>query len=163
MKILGIDPGYDKLGVAVVEKLPKEKEKLIYSACLKTNKSDDYFDRLKELGESLEKIIEIYKPEVLSIEKLFFTTNQKTAMRVSEVRGMIIYLAKKNNLKIFEYTPLQVKSTIAGFGRADKAQVIMMVPKLIVLKKEIKEDDEYDAIALALTCLACEPLQKLCI
>ena len=84
-------------------------------------------------------------------------------MRVSEVRGMIIYLAKKNNLKIFEYTPLQVKSTIAGFGRADKAQVIMMVPKLIVLKKEIKEDDEYDAIALALTCLACEPLQKLCI
>ena len=157
MKIIGIDPGYDKLGVAVVEKSAKEKEKLIYSDCLKTNKSDDYFDRLKELGESLEKIIELYKPNILSIEKLFFTTNQKTAMRVSEIRGMILYLATKNNLQIFEYTPLQVKCTIAGHGRADKTQVTMMVNKLIMIKKEIKEDDEYDAIALALTCLACEP------
>ncbi len=158
MKILGIDPGYDKLGIAVVEKVEGEKEKLVYSACIKTTRGAPFNERLMQIAEIVEQTISAHSPAALAIEKLFFTSNQKTAMQVSEVRGLIIYLASKNNLQIFEYTPSQVKSTVAGSGNASKDQIINMVPRLIKINKEIKEDDEYDAIALALTCLACEPL-----
>lgn len=158
LTILGIDPGYDKLGIAVVEKEGGKKENLIYSACIKTARGAPFNERLMQIAEIVEATISAHSPVALAIEKLFFTTNQKTAMQVSEVRGLIIYLATKNNLQIFEYTPSQVKSTIAGSGNASKDQIINMVPRLIKLNEEIKEDDEYDAIALALSGLACEKL-----
>ena len=158
MKILGIDPGYDKLGLAIVEREQNKKENLVYSACIKTSRGAPFNERLMQIAEIVEAMISAHSPTALAIEKLFFTSNQKTAMQVSEVRGLIIYLAAKNNLQIFEYTPSQVKSTVAGSGNASKDQIINMVPRLIKISKEIKEDDEYDAVALALTCLASEKL-----
>ncbi|MES2087945.1 MAG: crossover junction endodeoxyribonuclease RuvC [Patescibacteria group bacterium] len=155
MKILAVDPGYEKMGVAVVEKI-NGKEILIFSECFKTKRSDAVEVRLCNLGKEIEKIIEKYKPKALAIEKLFFADNQKTAMRVSEARGVIIYECTRGDLSIKEYTPLEVKVAVTGYGRSDKAQVKFMVEKLLVVGKKIKEDDEYDAIALGLTYFARE-------
>ncbi len=153
MIILGIDPGYARFGVAVIQKGDKEKERLLFSDCIQTDKNSDFYDRLNELGESLEKIIKQWKPDTLSVENLFLHKNQKTSSRVSEVRGMAIYVATKHKLRIFEYTPLEVKLTIAGFGKADKKQVEEMVKRTISLPTKKRLDDEYDAIAVGLTCL----------
>ena len=110
------------------------------------------------MGEEVEKIIKKYKPEVLAIEKLYFTTNQKTVMGVSEARGAIIYCASHLGLKICEYTPPQIKVAVTGYGKADKSMVMNMVPKLINMNIPTNSDDELDAIAVGLTCLACEKL-----
>ena len=154
MKIIGIDPGYDRLGIAVVEKLPKQKEILLYSSCLQTSYKDDFYKRLKIIGKEVVKVIEKYSPNILAIESLFITKNQKTAMKVSEVKGIIIYEGIKNNMEICEYTPLQIKMAVTGHGKSDKTQIIKMIPLLIKLEKRAWKDDEYDAIAVALTCLA---------
>ena len=158
MKILSIDPGYERVGVAVLEKTSggAGQEKLIYSNCFKTDKGLPFLERLELVGNEVERVIKKYKPEAFAIEKLFFNTNQKTATNVSEVRGALIYIALKNKLKVFEYTPLQIKSAVAGDGHADKTQVIAMVENLIKIKEDIKYDDEYDAIAVGLTCFASE-------
>jgi len=153
MKILSIDPGYERLGVAILEK-EDGKEKLLFSETFQTSAKDKFIDRLYLLGEHLESVIEKYEPKILSIEKLFFNTNQKTATNVSEVRGAIIYLALKNSLKVYEYTPLEIKTAVAGYGRADKKQVVFMIKQLIEIKEEIKYDDEWDAIAVGLTFFA---------
>ena len=155
MKILSIDPGYERLGIAILEKEKKgAKEEYIFSETFKTSPKLDFKERLFLLGRRIEEIIEKYKPEILSIDKLFFNTNQKTATNVAETRGTIIYLAMKNNLKVYEYTPLEIKMAMTGNGRADKKQVIFMVNQLINLDKEIKYDDEFDAIAVGLTFFA---------
>jgi crossover junction endodeoxyribonuclease RuvC len=153
MKILSIDPGYERLGIAILERT-NGVEKCLYSETFRTDKKLIFIERLFLLGVRIEKLIDKYKPEVLSIEKLFFNTNQKTATNVSEVRGAIIFLALKNKMNVYEYTPLEVKVAVAGYGRATKTQVIFMVKQLIKLEKEIKYDDEYDAIALGLTFFA---------
>ena len=98
---------------------------------------------------------------MFAIETLFFTTNQKTVMRVSEARGVILYQAALHNLPIYEYTPLQIKIAISGYGRGDKKQITQMIKQLIVCEKEIKHDDEYDAIAVALTCFASYKNEKI--
>jgi len=155
MIIIGIDPGYERLGIAVLQKEKGEKkERVLYSDCFKTSAKDPFEDRLLFLGNEFERIIKKYKPEILSIETLFFTNNQKTAMKVGEVRGALIYQAKKAKLLLKEFTPLQVKVAVSGYGRGDKKQVTDMVQKLVVIEKEIKHDDEYDAIAIALTAFA---------
>jgi len=141
MKILSIDPGYERLGIAILEK-KENKEEVLFSETFQTSMKDIFTDRLFFLGQRIEQVIDEYSPEVLSIEKLFFNTNQKTAINVSQVIGTIIYLSKKNKMEVFEYTPLQIKSAITGDGRADKKQVIFMVKQLIKIKKEIKHDDE---------------------
>ena len=153
MKILGIDPGYERLGIAVIEK-EKGEETLLYSTCFKTPKTDSFYTRLLALGEKVEEVIQKYDVDILAIETLFLNTNQKTAMRVSEVRGGIILEAAKAGLKIYEYTPLQIKIALTGYGRGTKDQVAFMVQRLLNLKEEKKLDDEYDAIAIALTCSA---------
>lgn len=156
MKILGIDPGYERLGIAVLEKNKGDKkEKVIYSDCFKTSAKIPFVERLYFLGQEVERVIKEYKPEGLAIETLFFQNNQKTAMNVAEVRGMILYVSKRAGLSIQEFTPLQVKAAVAGHGRGDKRAVADMVTKLAVIEKEIKHDDEYDAIAIALTGFAC--------
>lgn len=156
MIILSIDPGYERIGIAIIEKKEKGKDSLVYSSCFKTSAKIPFNKRLNAIGGEINKIIKKYKPEVLSIEKLYFTNNQKTALGVSEARGVIIYCASSNNLKIFEYTPLQIKVAVTGYGRANKSMVMSMVSKLIEINPSIKSDDELDAVAIGLTCLAHE-------
>ncbi|MEK7585675.1 MAG: crossover junction endodeoxyribonuclease RuvC [Patescibacteria group bacterium] len=156
MRVLAIDPGYERLGIAIIERAINRKDTLVYSDCFKTKSSSSFYARLSGIGLELENLIKKYKPEVLAIEKLYLTTNQKTVMNVAEVRGAIIYIATTNNLKIFEYTPPQVKVAVTGYGKASKDMVIKMVSKLIKIDKKTNSDDELDAIAIGLTCLACE-------
>jgi crossover junction endodeoxyribonuclease RuvC len=155
MRILAVDPGYEKMGVAIIEK-ELGKEVLVFSECFKTSRENPPHERLCALGKEIERIIDEFKPKALAIEKLFFTDNQKTAMRVSEARGIIIYEAVRANLSIAEYTPLEIKVAVTSYGRSSKDQVKFMVEKLIKIGKTIKEDDEYDAIALGLTYFARE-------
>lgn len=156
MRILAIDPGFERLGIAIIDQDEKKKLNLVYSNCFKTKKSLDFTERLLLLGLEVERVIQEYKPKVLSVEKLYFTTNQKTAMNVSEARGVILYCAIKNNLQIHEYTPMQIKVAITGYGKSDKSGIAHMVKHLIGVPDEIKSDDEIDAIAIGLTCFACE-------
>jgi len=158
MKVLAIDPGYERLGIAVMEKPPKGKEVLLYSDCFRTSSEDIFEERLLQIGVEVERVIKKYSPDALAIEQLFFNTNQKTAMYVAKVIGAINYISKKNDLLTFEYTPLQIKNAVSGYGRSTKEQVAKMVPQLIDIQKEIELDDEYDAIAIGLTCLASERL-----
>lgn len=158
MRVLSIDPGFERIGIAIIEKTNFQKDILVYSECFKTSAKIPFNQRLKSIGIRVEEIIKKYKPKALAIEKLFFTTNQKTVMGVSEARGVIIYVASKNNLSIYEYTPPQIKVAVTGYGKASKDMVMSMVLKLINIEKDINSDDEIDAIAVGLTCLACEKL-----
>jgi len=153
MRIIGIDPGFERVGIAVLEK-EKNGDVLLYSNCFKTLSSLPFHERLALIGEEIKKIVKKYNPDTLAIETLFFNTNQKTAFLVSEARGVVLYEAVLGNLKIYEYTPLQIKIAITGYGRADKKQINNMVRQLIVLKEDIKSDDEMDAVATAITCSA---------
>lgn len=153
MRILGIDPGYDRLGIAIVEKL-NGKEIVLHSECFNTQSSLPFNERLLLLGIKMEEIYTKYKPDILSIETLFFTTNQKTAMRVAEARGVILYIATKMKMKIFEATPLQIKIATTGYGKANKKDVMKMVKMLVKIDKDKASDDELDAIAIALTGFA---------
>ena len=155
MRVLSVDPGYERLGIAIVEKV-KGTETLVYSDCLQTDKSFPYEERLHQLGEKIEEVIQKFKPEIFASESLFFTKNQKTAIDVAGVRGMLFYISKKYKLTLFEYTPLQIKIAVTGYGKSDKKQVMAMLTRLIKIEKKIKLDDEYDAIAVGLTCLASE-------
>ncbi len=155
MRIIAIDPGLERVGIAILDKERGGKETLVFSECFKTKSSLSLPERLNLIGAHLNETILEYKPEALAIESLFFTTNQKTAMVVSQARGVIIYEGAKNNLPIYEYTPLQIKVAVTGYGKATKTQVNSMVQKLIIISKKIKSDDEIDAVAIGLTCFAC--------
>ncbi|MFA6533157.1 MAG: crossover junction endodeoxyribonuclease RuvC [Patescibacteria group bacterium] len=155
MKILGIDPGYERLGIAVLEKNKNDKrEKVIFSECFKTSAKLEFSERLNLIGEEVKKIIKKYKPEVLAIETLFLNTNQKTVMRVAEARGVVIYEAAQAGLEIFEASPPQIKIATTGYGKSDKAQIIKMVKILVKIDNSKTSDDELDAIAIALTAFA---------
>lgn len=153
--ILGIDPGYDRMGVCILEKTSNSMGEILYSDCIISDRKKDINERIFILGKELEKIIKKYKPSELAIEKLFFTTNQKTVMGVSEARGAVIFLAQNLDLKVFEYTPLQIKLALTGYGKADKDQVYFMLNKILKMpeNKAKKLDDEYDALAVAYTHL----------
>ncbi len=159
MNILAIDPGYERIGIAVIEKTNKNKDVLVYSSCFKTSEKIPFHERLTLIGTEVERVIKKYKPIALAIEKLYFTTNQKTVMGVSEARGVIIYSASRNGLNIFEYTPPQIKIAVTSYGKSSKQMVMAMVPKLIDIDPKINSDDELDAIAIGLTALACENLR----
>ncbi|MFA6094547.1 MAG: crossover junction endodeoxyribonuclease RuvC [Candidatus Paceibacterota bacterium] len=155
MIILGIDPGYEKMGVAVIDKNPKTKKEIcVFSDCIKTDRAFPHAERLLKISNELQIIISKYHPDSLGIETLFFTNNQKTAVKVAEARGVALTEAARAGLAIYEFSPLEIKIAVTGYGRSDKKQVISMVEKLVSLQKPIKEDDEYDAIAAALTCSA---------
>lgn len=154
MKILAIDPGYERLGVAVLEKKQGAKETLLYSCCIRTPATDSFDQRILTIGLEVEKIIAEFQPEGLAIENLFLSNNQKTAMRVAEVRGLILYLAAKNSMIIGEMTPLQIKLAVTGDGKSSKNQMIKMVHLLIKTKNKKMLDDEYDAIAGGLAFFA---------
>lgn len=153
MRFLGIDPGYDRLGVAIVEK-QSNKETVIFSECFETDKQLEIPDRIQQIGNRLEEIFKQYQPDALSMETLFFNTNQKTAMAVAGVRGMIIYLAKEAGCVVYEYHPQEIKVAITGYGKSDKTAVTSMVGQLVKNCPPSAKDDEYDAIAIAVTGLA---------
>lgn len=154
MKILAIDPGYDRLGVAVLAKTTSQKDNLIFSTCLLTNKKDELNKRLFQIGQMVEDIILTHEPSAIAIETLFFNKNVTTAIGVAQVRGIIIYLAEKHNCRIYEFGPQEIKVAVTGYGKSDKTAVIDMVKRLVSNVPETALDDEYDAIAVGVTCLA---------
>ncbi len=153
MRVLGIDPGYGRCGVAVVERTGN-KEVLVFSDCIETSPDDEFSDRLAAVADACARLMREYAPDAVAIEKLYFNTNQKTAMRVAEVRGALLNTAALAGIIVFEYTPGQIKSAAAGSGNADKTAVIRMMHILLKIDKKIKHDDEYDAIAIGITHLA---------
>ena len=151
IRIMGIDPGFDRLGVCILDK-EGTKETLIYSTCILTSRKDSFEKRLVVLGTQVAAIIKNYSPSELAIETLFFTNNQKTVITVAEVRGVCIYLTHLHGVSLFEYSPPQIKLAIAGHGKASKADIATMVPKILKQPLSIGTlDDEIDAIAIALT------------
>lgn len=159
MRVLGIDPGFERLGIAVLEKNKGDKKEVVlYSECFKTSAKLEFPERICLIGSKIKTVIDKYNPKILAIETLFLTTNQKTVMRVAEARGVIIYEAKKEGLEIFETSPLQIKVATTGYGKANKEQVKRMLQILVKIDKSIKSDDELDAIAIALTSFAYKKL-----
>jgi crossover junction endodeoxyribonuclease RuvC len=152
MIILGIDPGTATTGYGVIKQNPKRKEELeiLDFGVITTKKGLSDASRLAVLAQDLTAIIKQFKPQRVGVERLFFTSNQKTAMTVSQARGVVLLLCQQKNIPIFEFTPLQVKSTLCGYGKADKQQVQLMVKQAFKLKSLPKPDDAADALAIAL-------------
>ena len=153
MRVLAIDPGYERLGIAILEK-QNNKEVLLFSTCIETAKKENFTDRLLQLGQAVTTLIEKYQPTAMAIETLFFSNNQKTAMAVAQTRGALIYLGKNQHCEVYEYSPQEIKVAVTGYGKSDKTAVIDMVRRLIPAAPEKGLDDEYDAIAVGITCLA---------
>jgi crossover junction endodeoxyribonuclease RuvC len=153
MRVLGIDPGYDRLGVAVMEKRDG-KETLIHSECVLTDKKSSVPDRLLEIGTRLEAILLEYGPDQVAIETLFFNQNRTSAVAVAEARGVVVFLAKKYEAVVKEFGPQEVKVAVTGYGNSDKRAVMDMLKRLISDLPPKALDDEYDAIAVAVTALA---------
>jgi crossover junction endodeoxyribonuclease RuvC len=150
-RVLGIDPGFDRVGVAILE-----NNIVLYSHCIETNRKLPHAERLLEIGNTIKEIIKKWAPGSLAIESLFFNQSVTNALKVSEARGVIIYEAAQAGLEIFEYSPQAIKIAVTGYGKADKKQVETMVTKLVSLPAKMgkKLDDELDAIALGITHLA---------
>ena len=148
--ILGIDPGYAIVGYGVIEYRNNHFRVLDFGA-ITTQAHTDFNDRLLHIYSGITNLVEIYKPEAMAIEKLFFNTNQKTVIDVAQARGVTILPAVKAGIPIYEYTPLQVKNTVTGFGRAEKKQVQEMIRRTLNLKEVPKPDDTADALGLAIT------------
>lgn len=162
IKILGIDPGYARAGWSILEKDGPHKDAshprgtqqlhLIEYGCIETPQKIEHAQRLKTLNLELEKVIKKYKPQILAVEDLFFFKNLKTAIKVAEARGVILMTAMHNGLEIHEFTPLQIKQALVGYGRAEKKQIQHMVKVILGLKDIPKPDDAADAVAVAITC-----------
>ncbi|MBR3145614.1 MAG: crossover junction endodeoxyribonuclease RuvC [Clostridia bacterium] len=148
MRILGIDPGYAIIGYGIVD-YENFHFKIVSYGAITTNADTPFTKRLSLIFEDMKTIIEKYKPDELAIEKLFFNTNTTTAIDVAGARGAILLSANQNNLSVYEYTPLQVKQSITGYGRAEKHQVMEMVKNLLSLNSVPKPDDTADALAIA--------------
>ena len=148
MIILGIDPGIAIVGWGVIEYSGSRFKTLGYGS-IQTPAGQATEERLAAIYDSLKKLIATYRPDEVAVEELFFNTNQTTGIRVAEARGVIIMCAHQCGVKIAEYTPLQVKQSVVGYGRAEKQQVITMVTMLLGLQKPPKPDDTADALAIA--------------
>ena len=148
MRILGIDPGYAILGYGIIDVEGNHFKPIEYGA-VTTEAGMDMPDRLKVLYNGLMEIIDKYNPQQASIEELFFNNNAKTAINVSQARGVILVAAENCNIPIFEYTPLQIKQAVVGYGRAEKKQVQQMTKAILNLCAVPKPDDIADALAVA--------------
>ena len=149
MIILGIDPGLAIVGYGVIEYKASRFRTLAYGA-LTTPAGTPIEDRLCMLYQGLSELIDRYKPDQMAIEELFFNSNQKTAINVAQARGIILLAAMNKNIPIFEYTPLQIKQSLVGYGRAEKHQVQIMVRDTLRLEAVPKPDDTADALAAAI-------------
>lgn len=150
MRIIGIDPGYDRIGIAIIDK-QSPRESLVFSTCITTSSKIPFTERLLTLGKTLERIIVEYQPVEAAVEMLYFAKNSTTALAVAEARGVIQYLLTCYNIAISEYHPNTIKLAITGYGSADKRAITNMIPRLIQVGISKKLDDELDAIAVALT------------
>lgn len=149
MVILGIDPGYAIVGWGIIN-FERAKVQPLAFGSVQTEAHTDFSDRLCKIYDDFEEIIERYKPDVAAIEKLYFQNNQKTAIDVAEARGVLLLALKKAGIPVFEYTPLQVKSAVTGYGQAEKPQVMEMTRRRLGLEKVPKPDDTADALAIAI-------------
>lgn len=149
MKILGIDPGIAIVGYSIIECKGNNYKALEYG-CIKTDSKMEFPDRLKMVYDELLNIIDEYNPDDLAIEELFFNKNVKTAMMVGQARGVEILAGRNKGLEVFEYTPLQIKQAVVGYGRAEKQQVQEMVKILLNLNDIPRPDDAADALAVAI-------------
>lgn len=152
-KVLGIDPGFDRFGVAILE-AEKQNAKLLYSECIVTKSQEERPLRLLQIGERLKELIAEWQPQEMAIEKLFFNANTTSAIGVAEARGVASFIASEQGLSVSEYSPQDVKIAVTGYGKADKDAVQMMVRKLVKLGDEKRLDDEIDAIAVGITHIA---------
>lgn len=154
LRIVGIDPGYAIVGWGILEYKSSKFVTLDYGA-ITTDASQKFCDRLEKIYDSLNDVFSIYKPECMAIEKLFFSVNKKTAIDVAQARGVILICAKKFNISVFEYAPVEVKKSVVGYGRATKSQVMNMIKMVLNLKAIPKPDDTADALALAVAHAHC--------
>lgn len=167
MVILGIDPGTALTGFGVLKTNANrnEKPKVVDFGCVVTHPGETMSRRLADIYSQTEKLIKQYKPDIISVESLFFFKNAKTVMAVSQARGVILLAAAKKHIKVVEFTPLQVKMTVVGYGRAEKKQIQAMVKELLdfggidTSKNHRKKDDATDALGVAL-CAALAPVKK---
>lgn len=146
MLILGIDPGYGRLGWGLID-----AEKSVAYGCLETNKNLTEARRLNELFDGLTKLLKKFKPEAVSVESLFFFQNITTAMKVAQARGIVLLACEKLDIPTYSYAPLQIKMAVTGYGRADKNQVQQMTKSILKLESIPRPDDSADALAIALT------------
>lgn len=151
MIILGIDPGLATTGFGLIE-VKQNKLFLIEAGCVRTSAGKDYPERLIKIYQALKKIIKKHRPEKIAVEEIFFAKNVKTAMKISEVRGIILLLARQLGIPSYQYTPLQIKQALSGYGRAEKIQIQKMVKTILNLREIPKPDDVADALAVAITC-----------
>lgn len=150
MRILSIDPGLEKTGYAILSDL-KSDLKYLTSGLIKTSKKNGIQGRLLKIYEQLKKVSDEFKPNIIVLEQIFYFKNKKTIINISQSQGVILLLAAQKKLPIYFITPLQIKQTITGYGRADKKSIEKMLSLTFKIDKEIKEDDETDAIACGLT------------
>ncbi len=148
--IMGIDPGLAIVGFGIVGHTTSTDLKALEYGAVLTPAHTKTEDRLLEIYDNIDQLIKTYKPDAISIEKLFFNTNEKTAINIAQARGVIVLAARKNNIPIYEYTPLQIKQALTGYGRAEKKQIMYMVKTILKLKCEPKPDDTADALAAAI-------------
>jgi crossover junction endodeoxyribonuclease RuvC len=158
MRILAIDPGYDRLGIAIVEG-DSSRPTLLWSDCVLPEKGSAE-KRLAEVSRAVTRAIQEYSPDALGIETLFFSINKKTALGVAEARGAVLAAAGIASLPVIECSPQQVKLAVTGYGGADKKSVENMIPKLLALPEKKRLDDEFDAIAIGITALASGILRR---
>ncbi|MBR3848711.1 MAG: crossover junction endodeoxyribonuclease RuvC [Oscillospiraceae bacterium] len=147
MRILGIDPGYAIVGYGVVDTKTMKPEGY---GVIRTEANIPIEERLAEIYDNMCELLKLFRPDHVAIEKLYFNTNEKTAINVSQARGVIVLACVKSGVKLYEYTPLQVKMSVVGYGRAEKLQVQDMTKRLLGLAKIPKPDDAADALAIAL-------------
>ncbi|MBI2099325.1 crossover junction endodeoxyribonuclease RuvC [Candidatus Uhrbacteria bacterium] len=150
MVILGIDPGVERMGYGIIEYSGGTHNPLSHGL-ISTSRKLEHGERLAELHTALKELITKHKPDLVAVEKLFFSKNIKTAMRVGEARGVVILSAAEQGIPIVELTPNEVKVSVAGYGKADKRQVQKMITTLLNLKETPKPDDVSDALAIAFT------------
>lgn len=147
MIILGIDPGYAIVGYGVID---TDGMRPISYGAIRTEAGVPIEDRLSEIYDNMTELLRTFRPDHVAIEKLYFNTNEKTAINVSQARGVIVLACVKCGVKVHEYTPLQVKMSVVGYGRAEKSQIMDMTKRLLGLRKTPRPDDAADALAIAL-------------
>lgn len=152
MRILGIDPGTAILGFGIIDINSKGKAKLIDAGVIRTPAKQPDSERLNTIYDELHEIIIDTKPTVMAVEKLFFARNVTTAMSVSQARGVVLLCGKQHKLELYEYTPMQIKQALTGYGKADKKQIQEMVRVILGLKETPQPDDAADALATAICC-----------
>lgn len=149
MRIIGIDPGFGRIGWGVIEKVGGDWKALDYG-CIETDPKTEFVNRLADLHKQVVDLIKKYQPELMAVEELFFFRNVTTAIQVGQARGAILLAAVNNGVAVDEFTPLQIKQAMTGYGRAEKKQMQELTRIMLGLKEKIKSDDAADALAVAI-------------